>query len=312
MNKKLRSAAMLLCLALGATAQDLTITIPKTDSTAYKCYPVKANTGFSLRSQIACNANGPFSVKIDRDMSFGTLGNWVGIANDNKPITISSGQTAIFDLAVQPPSGTSDEQYTMPVNIKAYKNGSSVSGFAPAQFVVIVDNTPPTGITLTKHAASGSQSVTLTFDATDAMSKLYSDVNPNVGRKGIKQFSIVLKDQDGTTRATATCNGTESSWVKTVSGSSLLPGATYTAYVTATDLAGNPATSEGLSVTTAPAAPTGLTVTNVTYFGATLEWNSMSGATNYEVYNGATMVGTTSSTQFRVVGLQPGSTNLLE
>jgi len=60
MNKKLNGAVLLLCMALGATAQDLTITIPKTDSTAYKCYPVKANTGFSLQSLIKCNANGPF------------------------------------------------------------------------------------------------------------------------------------------------------------------------------------------------------------------------------------------------------------
>lgn len=301
---------MLLLLSLGVTAQDLTITIPKTDSTAYKCYPVKANTAFSLRSQVACNANGPYSVKIDRDMSFSSYGSWVGIAYDNTPITISTGQTAIFDLSIQPPTGISDEQYIMPVNIKAYKDSSSVSGFAPAQFVVIVDNTPPTGITLAKHAASGSQSVTIEFDATDAMSKNYSDVNPSVGREGIKQFSIALKDQGGTTRATATCSGTESSWVKTVSGSGILPGTEYTAYVTATDLAGNSATSEGLSVTTAPAAPTGLSATGTTYFSTTLSWNAMQGATSYEVYNvtSGTRIGTTSSTSFTVINLQVGST----
>jgi hypothetical protein len=131
MNKKWNGAVLLLCMALGAIAQDLTITIPKTDSTAYRCYPVKANTAFSLRSLIKCNVNGPFSVNIDRDMSFGSLGSWVSISYNNNPITISTGQTAIFDLAVQPPAGTSDEEFTMPVNIKAFKNGSSVSGFAP-------------------------------------------------------------------------------------------------------------------------------------------------------------------------------------
>jgi len=59
MNKKLNIAVLLLCLTIVATAQDLTITIPETDSTAYKCYPVKANTSFNLRTLITYNANGP-------------------------------------------------------------------------------------------------------------------------------------------------------------------------------------------------------------------------------------------------------------
>jgi len=309
MNKKLNGTAILLCLALGVAAQDLTITIPKTDSTANKCYPVKANTAFSLRTRITCNANGPFSVSIDKGLSFAAWGSWVDIAYGNNPIAIDSLQTAIFDLAVQPPTGTPDDQYTMPVIIKAYKNGSSVSGFAPAQFVVIVDNTPPTDITLSKYGASGSNSVTFEFDATDVMSSYYSDVNPNVGRKGIMQFTIALKDQEGITRATGTCNGTESSWVKSVSSGSLLPGTDYTAYVTVTDLAENSATSGGLSVTTAPAAPTGLNATGVTYFNAVLSWNAMKGATSYEVYNvtsGNVCIGTTTSPSFAVTDLQPG------
>ena len=167
MNKKLRSAAMLLCLALGATAQDLTITIPKTDSTANRCYPVKSETTFSLRTRITCNTKGPFSVNIDRNASFATEGSWVHISNDNKPITIDSLQTAIFDLTITPPTGTPDYRYVMPVYIKANKNGSSLGFFTPALFEVIVDNTPPTDITLVKRSTSGSQSVSIAFDAFD-------------------------------------------------------------------------------------------------------------------------------------------------
>jgi len=74
MNKKLNIVALLLCLALVATAQDLTITIPETDSTFYMRYPVKANTRFSLRTLITCNANGPFRVSIDKGQSFSTFG----------------------------------------------------------------------------------------------------------------------------------------------------------------------------------------------------------------------------------------------
>ncbi|MDX9771627.1 MAG: hypothetical protein RBT19_14795 [Tenuifilaceae bacterium] len=45
MKQKL-SAAIMLLVALCAEAQDLTVTIPKTHSTAYKCYPVNINNHF--------------------------------------------------------------------------------------------------------------------------------------------------------------------------------------------------------------------------------------------------------------------------
>ncbi|MDD2549852.1 MAG: hypothetical protein PHD00_07125 [Bacteroidales bacterium] len=311
MTKRLIGAAMLLLMVFTTTAQDLLVTIPKTDSTLYRCYPIKTYTSFNLETRVKCNANGPFSVSVDKDMSFIGYSGWVSL--NNTPITINTEQTAIFNLIVQPPMGTQDGKYNMAVNIEAYKNGSSVNVSSSGLFEVIVDNTPPTGITLAKSGASGSNSVTFEFDATDAMSKQYSDVNPNVGRKGIKQFSIALKDQQGITKATETCNGTESSWVKTVSNSNLLPGTAYNAYVTATDLAGNSATSEGLSVTTAPAAPTGLAATGVEYFSAMLSWDAMQGATSYEVYNvtsGSTRIGTTTSPSFALTDLQVGSTNL--
>ena len=49
MNKKLHSAAVLLCLALGATAQDLTITIPKTDYISVVRQTLSNEDGMSVR-----------------------------------------------------------------------------------------------------------------------------------------------------------------------------------------------------------------------------------------------------------------------
>ena len=93
-------AAIMLLSVTGLMAQNLTVSIPKTDSTQYRCYPVKANTSFSLEVKVTCNAYGPFSVSIDRDLSFATLGSWV--TGDNNPITINNGQTVLKVFGTKP------------------------------------------------------------------------------------------------------------------------------------------------------------------------------------------------------------------
>ena len=64
----------------------------------------------------------------------------------------------------------------------------------------------------------------------------------------------------------------------------LTPGQNYTVYVTAVDAAGESAASSSVTFTTAPAAPTGLTASNVTPSEATISWTASSGATSYNVY----------------------------
>jgi chitodextrinase len=173
-----------------------------------------------------------------------------------------------------------------------------------------VDNTPPTDITLSKRSTS-SQSITLNFDAFDVMSKKYSDVNPDVGRKGIKQFTLALKDQNDNIVASSTSLGTEPSWHKAVGNSNVQPNTTYTAFVTVTDLAGNSTTSTGLNVTTAPRAPHNLEAASQNHCSVTLTWDASPGATSYKVCNttvNLSDVRTTTSTAYTFTGLSANTT----
>jgi hypothetical protein len=78
--------------------------------------------------------------------------------------------------------------------------------------------------------------------------------------------------------------------------------------VIAADASGEGATSVQVTVTTLPAAPTGLTPTAVTASGATLTWNPVAGATGYTLDLGGSPITTTSSTTATDSGEAPGST----
>ncbi|MFF0793983.1 PHB depolymerase family esterase [Streptomyces spiralis] len=54
-------------------------------------------------------------------------------------------------------------------------------------------------------------------------------------------------------------------------------------------------------------APTGLTVTGTTDTGASLAWNSVSGAASYNVYRGGTKVGSATGTSYTDTGLSAGT-----
>ncbi|MFD6920773.1 PHB depolymerase family esterase [Streptomyces sp. NPDC059944] len=54
-------------------------------------------------------------------------------------------------------------------------------------------------------------------------------------------------------------------------------------------------------------APSGLTVTGTTDTAASLSWNSVSGATAYDVYRGGTKVGSTTGTAYTDTGLSAGA-----
>ncbi|MDT0467130.1 chitinase [Streptomyces gibsoniae] len=56
-----------------------------------------------------------------------------------------------------------------------------------------------------------------------------------------------------------------------------------------------------------PAAPTGLTVSSTTSSSASLTWNTVSGATGYNVYQGGTEVSAVTGTSATVTGLSPST-----
>ena len=86
------------------------------------------------------------------------------------------------------------------------------------------------------------------------------------------------------------------------------PNAEYVITVTATDYAGNSKKAEK-TVVTSPAKPS---VSNIstTVETATLSWNSVSGATRYNIYNGTTQIGYVDApkTSYTIGNLIPGTT----
>ncbi len=107
----------------------------------------------------------------------------------------------------------------------------------------------------------------------------------------------------------ATVIGTTASTSYSVTGLSASTG--YSFYVVAKDAAGNESTpSNTVSVTTtdtqAPSVPTNLTATNTTQTSTDLSWTASSdnvGVTGYDVYQGASLLGTTAGTNYNVTGL---------
>jgi chitodextrinase/uncharacterized Ntn-hydrolase superfamily protein len=98
----------------------------------------------------------------------------------------------------------------------------------------------------------------------------------------------------------------------------LSPSTSYTFTVVARDAAGNESTpSNQANVTTlnppdteAPTAPTNLVASNTTMFSTDLSWTASTdnvGVTGYDVYQGVSMIGSTSTTSFNVTGLSPAT-----
>jgi chitodextrinase len=166
--------------------------------------------------------------------------------------------------------------------------GSTIACPAPDTTVPSV----PTGLTKT---GSTTTTVSLTWNAS----------TDNVGVAGYKVYrnGVVVGTTAGTTY--------------TVSG--LACGTSYLFAVGAYDAAGNQATS-GSKVaatdacpapdTTAPSAPTGLASSSQTTTSVALSWNASTdnvAVVGYGVYNGATLLATTTSQSFTVSGLTCGT-----
>ena len=287
---------------------DFTVSIPQTDPYQKRCYPVKSGSNFQMEVNVKNNIDANCKVSIYKMCSFVALDYWFSL--NNSPISIKKDQTATFKLGVNVPYNIPDRQYIFNACIEGDKNGTTFLSSSLNKFEIIVDNTPPTNLSLTP-ISNTPNSVTLGFEAWDEMSNNYSVVNNTVGRRGIKQFVIAIKDQNGATVATATCNGTESSWIKAVSSNSLQPNTTYTAYLTATDLAGNSATSAGVQVKTAIAPPANIKAGNTTAVSTVLSWSAINGATAYKVYDVTSgtpvWIATTSSLQQEITNLKMGT-----
>jgi chitodextrinase/uncharacterized Ntn-hydrolase superfamily protein len=171
-------------------------------------------------------------------------------------------------------------------NESAPSNAVNVTTLSPP------DTTPPTQPTNLAAANTTMVSTDLSWTAS----------TDNVGVTG---YDVYLG---------ASVLGTTSGTTFGVTG--LSPGLSYTFTVVAKDAAGNesipsdPLQVVTMSDTISPSAPTNLTASNTTQTTTDLNWDPATdnvGVTGYDVYEGATVIGTVASTAFNVSGLSPST-----
>lgn len=264
--------------------------------------PMKAGSSFQFQVSIRNNKTVTYTVSIDKNAM--PYGSWLGI--DNNSQTLPPNQTVTFLLTLTVPVGTSDLfKYLFPFYFNAYDSNNKNNPYTWSQLTLIVDNTPPLTPTVSVSSKTSS-AISISFTSFDERSNEYTNVNLTSGINGIKSYTLVLRNPDGTAKEIKPVNATDAS---TYTFSTLSANTTYTTFVTAADLATNFSTSTGLSATTAPAALANLTNTSTNYCNATLAWSGSAGATSYNIYNYSVnpiVTYTTTATSYTVGGLLSG------
>lgn len=228
----------------------------------------------------------------------GTTANNVNCANVDILISTDGGTTWSTVLAATPNDGT--QAVTIPntatTTARLMVKGTNHIFFdvSNTNFTITagtIDNTAPTAPT--NLAASG------TTQSTTNLSWTASTDNVAVTGYDVYQGATVI--------------GTTASTTYNVTG--LTPSTAYTFSVRAKDAAGNLSTaSNTVNVTTtapvvdttAPSAPTNLAASGTTSSSTNLSWTASTdnvAVTGYDVYQGATVIGTTASTTYNVTGL---------
>ncbi|RPH32064.1 MAG: T9SS C-terminal target domain-containing protein [Bacteroidales bacterium] len=301
MNKYLSTilSVIVLGMSLASSAQNFTVTSPSTDPFKKLCKPIKAGGSFQMQIKVKSNINETLTISIDKDLSFSTWADWFTI--DVNSYAIVKDQTVVFLLTVNVPANTDENKYYFNPYFNARK-GTTNSPFQGGDFNIIVDNTPPQTPSV-NISSKTSSSIAINFNSYDDRSVEYTNANAGAGVNGIKSYTLVLKNPDGTPKETKSADAKDISTSYTFSN---LAGYTeYTATVTATDVATNSKTSPGLATRTKVSAPTNLTAASISYCSATLTWASTPGATRYIVSrseNGENPT-YTSSTSLPVSGL---------
>lgn len=169
---------------------------------------------------------------------------------------------------------------------------------------VLVDNSPPDLATLSLDYTS-SNTIRVMYDGWDARSSFYTSASAASGYNGIKNFTLTLKNQAGTTVANPTLDATVYPRVHVFS--SLSPNTNYSITVTAIDLVGNSRSSNPETAKTKPGAPTNFIASTTSYCSVTLTWDAMPGAISYNVsYNSNSPVSTVAPT-YTFTGLSPNT-----
>ena len=258
-------------------AQDFTVEIPTTDDYAHYLPPIKAGGSHQFQIEVTNNRSDTCTVSIDKNSMGIDVSSWVTIDNNSQKIFPS--QSKNFLLTINVPAGTCDCDFVMWLYFDAIDKHGNNHPFDYYPQGIIVDNSPPSSPTFTVSQTSTTIFVN-SWDSWDDRSNTYTVWNPSAGTSGIKTYKIDIKNPNGTIAKSITKDFTDYNYY---TFNNLNPNTNYKASVTAFDLVGNSRTTEK-SATTAPAKPTGLTFSNITYIDATLSWSPSAGATGYNVY----------------------------
>lgn len=296
---------LLLAISIKSIAQsDFTVTSPSTDSYGGLIKPMKAGSNIQIQIKMKNNKNVTYTASINKSAMYPYDG-WVQI--DNNSQTLAYNQTITFLLTITPPLGTPDDKYSLFVAFNAYDSNNKNNPYTWSTLKILVDNTPPLTPSVSISYKTSS-SISIGFTSFDERSNEYTNVNQSSGINGIKSYSIVLRNPDGTIKESKSGNATDMS---SYTFSNLTPYTNYTTSVLAADLAGNTNASSAVPVKTLMAAPTSL-ASNATYCSITLTWSASAGATGYKVYTASGTLITPnpiSATSFTITGLSAGSTN---
>jgi hypothetical protein len=297
---------ILLSTAGLVSAQDFTVKIPSTENYQNYIKPIKAGGTHQFQINVKNNRTDTCTVSIVKSV-MGEVASWISI--DNNSQEIFPAQSKNFLLTINVPASAGDHDYTLWLSFNAYDKDGFNHSFNYTPQIIIVDNSAPEFVSFSVSQKSTAVTV-YSWDSWDARSSFYTGINSNSGYNGIKSYSLILRNPDGTIKASKSIDAT--STLSAHKFTNLTPNTNYKASVTAIDLAGNSKTTEKLA-TTAPAPPTGLTFSNTTYIETTLSWNTSAGATGYDVYqlNGSSGSKRNNSpitgTSYTIDGLNPNS-----
>ncbi|MEZ5047262.1 MAG: M4 family metallopeptidase [Chitinophagaceae bacterium] len=175
-----------------------------------------------------------------------------------------------------------------------------------------------------KSGGAFGSSETTAFCVTNTSDTLAPTAPSNLSVSNVSYFSLDLNWNASTDNVAVTSYtvyqgssviGTTSSTSYSVAG--LAMNTAYSFYVVANDAAyntsgaSNVATATTLNDVTAPSAPTNLSASNTTQTSTDLSWNASSdnvGVVLYNVYQGASLIGTSTSTSFVASGLTANTT----
>jgi len=251
-------------------AQDFTVSVPLTDDHSGYFKPLRKGASLQFQVNIKNNTSETCTVSIDK-FYMNYLSSWITIEDNNKEILPQQEREFLLTLIIPPDVDEGEHMLQLYFDITSKDNNSYDFNSFPQ--VITIDNTPPIIPTFETSARSKTMRV-YSISSYDDLSSSYDE-----GYKGITNYIVKVKDTNGSEIRQKTIGALSNS--HTFNG--LSPNTNYFVSVTATDLAGNTSTKEK-GKSTAPAKPTNLQFSNITYIDAFLSWNPSEGATGYNIF----------------------------